>query len=76
METTTIIDSLVKLGSTGILAGVLWVFAKRFMDETVTQMNHRIDALERGMKTCEEDRKSLHRQVVEILTSQKPVADN
>ena len=71
METNTIIDSLIKLGSTGILAGVLWVFAKRFMDETVMQMSHRIDALERGVKACEEDRRTLHAQIVEILTMHK-----
>lgn len=62
-----ILDSLIKLGSTGIVAAILWVIAKRFMDETVKQMNSRIDALEHSAALCEADRKDLHKQIVSIL---------
>lgn len=64
-----ILDALLKLGSTGIVAYILWVIAKRFMDETVKQMSSRIDALEIASKACEEDRRGLHNQIVEILSS-------
>lgn len=68
---TTVIDTLIKLGSTGILAGVLWLIAKRFMDETVQQMSARIAALEIATQECEADRRTLHSQIVDILTERK-----
>ena len=62
------IDVLTKFGSAGLLAFVMWVVAKRFMDETVKQMSARIDALEARSNSCEEDRKKLHEKVFLLLS--------
>jgi len=64
---TALLDALIKVGSTGLVAGVLWIIAKRFMDETVKQMSSRIDALEKRSDSCEEDRKQLHNRVFNLL---------
>ena len=61
------LDALIKLGSTGLVAGVLWIIAKRFMDETVTQMSSRIDSLEKRSEACEKDRSTIHTQMIAIL---------
>lgn len=55
-----IFDAFIKLSSTGVVAGVLWIIAKRFMDETVKQMSARIDSLESRSDECEKDRAKLH----------------
>lgn len=74
----SIIDGLIKLGSTGILAGVLWIIAKRFMDETVTQMGSRIDALEAASQACENqelnDRDTVATIALIVAETSKPVA--
>jgi len=57
---STLLDAIIKLGSTGIVAGILWIIAKRFMDETVKQMSARIDSLEKRSDACEADRAKLH----------------
>ena len=62
-----ILDALIKLGSTGIVAGILWVIAKRFMDETVKQMSSRIESLERRSDECEKDRARLHDKFYEAI---------
>jgi len=65
---TALFDAIIKVGSTGLVAGVLWIIAKRFMDETVKQMSSRIDALEKRSDSCEEDRKQLHTRIFNLLS--------
>lgn len=61
-----ITKALIGLGSSGISTGILWLIAKRFMDETVTQMSNRIDALEASVEECAEDRRRMHKEIVEL----------
>ena len=63
-----ILDAFIKLSSTGVVAGVLWIIAKRFMDETVKQMSSRIDSLEQRSDECEKDRMTLHAKFYETFT--------
>lgn len=62
------VEILTKFGSAGLLAWIMWIIAKRFMDETVRQMSSRIDALEARSNSCEEDRKKLHEKVFVLLS--------
>lgn len=66
-----ILKSIPSLGASGILAGVLWVIAKRFMDETVKQMNARIDALETAAAECAKDRREMHAEIVAMVKTRK-----
>lgn len=61
-----LIKSIPSLGASGILAYVLWVIAKRFMDETVKQMNARIAALELASTECAADRRAMHAEIVSL----------
>ncbi len=75
------IKLVIQLGSTGILAYVMYLFAKRFMDQNVTQMaetvkqmslriessERRTDATEKRLDHCEADRAQLHKEFAEVL---------
>lgn len=65
--------ALSQLGSSGIVAGILWVIAKRFMDggdakhiEIITQFTARISALEKSSEECNNDRKRLHSEMIQL----------
>lgn len=62
-----IAKTLISVGSSGITCGILWVIANRFMNETVKQMDRRIEALEKASAECAEDRRRMHEQIVQIL---------
>lgn len=66
------------LGSSGVVAWVLWIVAKRFIEEhskqvqiTQDQMSKRIDATEKRNDECEEDRKVLHSQLIQVMRETK-----
>lgn len=63
---------LASLGSAGVVAVVLWNVAKRFMDETVTQMMGRIDSLEKAAAECASDRRAMHAEIVSLASRVKP----
>ena len=69
---SALLESFIKLGSLGLLSVILWLIAKRFMDETVTQMGKRIDALEAATKVCEAHRQDLQNRIFEILSKFNP----
>lgn len=60
------VEALVNLGSVGAVAAVMYITAKRFMDETVKQMSSRIDSLEKRSDACEQDRMRLHAEMIRI----------
>lgn len=69
-----IAKSLPSLGSAGMISAVLWYVAKRFMDETMSQvkqtqdqMTSRIVSLERGMEECAKDRRQMHEELLAIV---------
>lgn len=76
-------SAFAQLGSSGLLAWILWIIAKRFMDgsdakhtEIVTQFTSRITALEKSSNECNEDRKLLHKEILSLAkgtaTKRKP----
>lgn len=71
------LDILPQVGATGLLAWVMYTFAKRFMDETAKQMNEtikqmsaRIESAEKRLESCEADRTKLHQEFAELLLKQ------
>lgn len=58
----------ISLGGTGILAFILWQFAKQFINAHNDQVKARIDALEIRAANCEIDRAALHVKIADILT--------
>jgi hypothetical protein len=66
-----LLESLLKLGGTGLVAGVLWKIANRCMDETVGQMSARITALEAAVVECAKERKEMQEKLFDFLTHEK-----
>ena len=73
------------LGSGGVVAGVLYLVAKRYFEdakaeralveqartETVTQMSARVTALEAHVVRCDEDRQKLWERLVTVAQAPK-----
>lgn len=67
-----IVKGIASLGSAGLVALVLWHIAKRFMDETVKQMNARIESLEHAADECAKDRRLMHAEIVDLARRLRP----
>ncbi len=61
-------QQFISLGGTGLLAFILWQFAKQFLASFNEQVKSRIDALEARATACDIDRAKLHDKISEILT--------
>jgi predicted phage gp36 major capsid-like protein len=66
--------ALSQFGSSGIVGWVLWIIAKRFMDsdnvkhtEITTQFRARIDALEKSHEECNNDRKRIQQEMLQLV---------
>jgi hypothetical protein len=71
---TEVVKLLGNWGGPGLLAAVLWLVAKRYMDGhqaqvQVTQqaLTSRIEALEKSDAECQRERAELSRQLVDVL---------
>lgn len=78
MNEVEIMKLLAGLGGPGIVAAVMWFIARRFIEAHATQvqttqaeMSKRIDATEKRNDECEEDRKRLHNQLIEVMRDPK-----
>ena len=76
-----ILEALTNWGAAGIVALVMWKIAFRFMNlsekqhgELVLQLTARIDALENSSKACEEDRRQIHKNLLDIVSNRKSAA--
>lgn len=74
MEPNVWIQVFSNLGGAGILALVMYQWARRFMERTdaqtselIKQMSLRIESVEKRLENCEVDRAKLHLQFADML---------
>tara|TARA_R110000822_G_scaffold90467_4_gene209169 strand:- start:135 stop:356 length:222 start_codon:yes stop_codon:yes gene_type:complete len=65
-------DTFEKILSLGGNAGTLWVACVFLIRTLKTQYEHRIEALEKAVKACEEDRSDLHERFENVLAGKIP----
>lgn len=78
MGDAEVLKALLSMGGPGVVAAVMWVISKRYMDlharqveVTQQEMSKRIDAAEKSNKECQEHRIELQAQIVEILQEKR-----